>query len=78
MRKRNNRLQRNIAQIAEKIQVKYESLSIAKQTVLVGSFVGIISLFMPWIVYTGNETNSWNAFSSMSGNIGFFLFVILL
>ncbi|MBS9784347.1 hypothetical protein KGV55_03280 [Candidatus Gracilibacteria bacterium] len=78
MRKQKSLFQRKLHRIAEKVQVTFGSLSIPKQTALVGTIVGIISLFIPWIQDVSSKGTSWNAFNAMSGNIGYILMIILL
>ncbi|MFK7780157.1 MAG: hypothetical protein QM490_03330 [Candidatus Gracilibacteria bacterium] len=69
--------QNRIKHFLKNFKFKSLNLSFSKQLILLGSLIGFISLFMPWIKDT-NEGKTWNAFYSLTGNIGFLLIIILI
>lgn len=66
--------------LLKKIKFKYLNLNISYQIVIILSILGIISLFMPWIINAeGNAV--WNSFNSISWNIWYILitcYIILI
>ncbi len=67
-----------IKKFLNKIKIKYLSLSIAKQIILIWTILWLISLFLPWIIEKETKTISRNSFNSISWNVGFLLVFILL
>ncbi|MDD2907777.1 MAG: hypothetical protein PHH98_03995 [Candidatus Gracilibacteria bacterium] len=59
------------------LKFKYLNLPIKNQIVVFSSILGIISLFIPWIIDNDNNIK-WNAFNTISGNIGYILLIIFL
>lgn len=78
MTKKNIDIKKIFNNFLKKIKLKYLSLSIAKQIVLIGAILWILSLFFPWIIDKWTEINSWNSFNSITWNIGFIMIFIFL
>lgn len=61
----------------ELLQFKSTYISFPKKTVLSGSCIALISLFLPWIKNT-QDSITWNSFTSLSGNMGFIILPVLV
>ncbi|MDD3793449.1 MAG: hypothetical protein PHI37_01435 [Candidatus Gracilibacteria bacterium] len=77
MNRKNKNIKTLILDIIKKGKFKYLNLSLNNQITIFSSFIGILSLFLPWIIDKQNNI-TWNAFNSISGNIGYILVIIFI
>ncbi|MDD2871686.1 MAG: hypothetical protein PHS49_06900 [Candidatus Gracilibacteria bacterium] len=75
-RNNKNKIKNEIDKLINNLNFKSLNLSLSRQVVLVGCAFGYLSLFIPWIV-DKSIGKTWNAFHSLSGNIGYLLMFIL-
>jgi len=63
--------------ISKNFKFKGLNLSFSKQLVLLWTILWFISLFMPWI-NNWNNSESWNAFNSLTWNIWYLLIFVFI
>mgnify|MGYP003978614731 FL=1 len=63
--------------ISKNFKLKGLNLSFSKQLVLLWTILWFISLFMPWI-NNWNNSESWNAFNSLTWNIWYLLIFVFI
>jgi hypothetical protein len=71
-----NKKQYIIKHFIENFKFKSLNLSFSNQLIILWSILWFISLFLPWIKDT-DKWITWNAFYSLTWNIGFLLIIIL-
>lgn len=76
MRNRKNKLKDSILRFLKEINFKVLNLNIPRWITVIWAFVGIISLFMAWIV-DKEKAMVWNSFYPISGNVGYIIFILL-
>lgn len=74
MKTQNHVLTNKLKACGNKLKVKYASLTFPQQITIVWGIVMLISLFLPRIIDSQEHTPVvWSGFSTLSGNIGYFI-----
>ncbi|MDD3145086.1 MAG: hypothetical protein PHV23_03150 [Candidatus Gracilibacteria bacterium] len=77
MNRKIKNIKNTIISAIKNLKFKYINLPIKNQLVIFSSLLGIISLFIPWIIDIDNNIK-WNAFNTLTGNIGYILIIIFI
>jgi hypothetical protein len=75
MSRKDRQNKRNFSGAIKNLKFKLNNLTIPNQIVILFCIVWIVSLFMPWVIDKENLI-SWNAFNSISWNIGYIMIII--
>jgi small-conductance mechanosensitive channel len=77
MNRRERATKRDFLGKIRNLRFKLNNLTIPNQIVIFLCIVWIASLFMPWVIDKENSI-SWNAFNSISWNIGYIMIIIYI